>query len=561
MTVTPGRAPSSGSATAAPVRPSDASSGPSAASAGGPELYTRQSSGLVRSISLSSSIYMNLTTIGLIFAILVITATPTGFPHSDPVLMAVLTTVVCLGPALLYGVWTAIAPRSGADYVWNSRAFHPWVGFAANFAAVSWFILGNGFLAWDVATDGLPTAFYMIGHAFHSSTIIGWGTTVSGKNWAFAIGILVLVLSAVACGLGMRRTVRLMVILLGLTVAGVVLSLFILLFNSHSDFVHAVARNGGNYNAVIAAAAKSGYHTGHYSLGVTLLSMPPLYLALGYSVASAYAGGELRTARTTGLWGPIGAVIIAGLLIIVTFAAASSTIGFPFIGAATTLSNAGSKAYPFAHGANYFFFVSLLTTSKVWSLILGIAYIAAPLSALLVTALYTTRAVFAWSFDRILPDRLAGVDMRTGAPIPALIYVTVLALIYLVFIRLFTTTTLQFLGSVVIGSSFAFMFAALGAMILPFIKRGRSLYESSPFRGSIAGIPVLSLVGAWAFVIYTFMFISSLTQDPVGANSAKGLIAQAIVLAIAVAIFPISRWLNRRRGVNLGLLGKELPPE
>ena len=168
----------------------------------------------MRSISLSSSIYLNLTTIGLIFAILVITATPTGFPKSDPVLMAILTTFFCLGPALLYGVWTATAPRSGADYVWNSRAFHPWVGFAANFAAVSWFILGNGFLAWDVATDALPTAFYIVGNAFHSSTIIGWGTTVSGKNWAFAIGIVVLVLSAVGCGLGMRRTVRVMTMLL-----------------------------------------------------------------------------------------------------------------------------------------------------------------------------------------------------------------------------------------------------------------------------------------------------------------------------------------------------------
>ena len=105
------------------------------------------------------------------------------------------------------------------------------------------------------------------------------------------------------------------------------------------------------------------------------------------------------------------------------------------------------------------------------------------------------------------------------------------------------------------------MFAALGAIILPFIKRGRSLYESSPFRGSIAGIPVLSVIGAVAFVVYAFMFVASLTQDPVGANTTKGLIAQAIVLAVAIAIFPISSMLNRRRGVNLGLLGKELPPE
>ena len=58
----------------------------SAPGSDGGGFFTRQSSGLVRGISLSSSVVLNLSFIGLVQAILAATFIPASFPGASPVL-------------------------------------------------------------------------------------------------------------------------------------------------------------------------------------------------------------------------------------------------------------------------------------------------------------------------------------------------------------------------------------------------------------------------------------------------------------------------------------------
>lgn len=532
---------------------------PSGGTAGG--LYTRQSSGLIRSVSWTKSVLLNVTNIGVIFGILTITQVPAAFPAANPVLMAVITSVVCLLPAILYGMWTAIVPRSGADYVWNSRVFSPVVGFSASFLAVIWFVLVNGYLAYIMGADAIPTALRMYGDAVGSASIADFGDKLTGPNATFVIGTLSLLLGLGVAALGMRRAATVIAWILALELLGLLVAIIILVAHSGADFRAAVGAHGTPYADYLRQAQDAGYQQQGYRLWPTLLSMPPLYLGIGYAVAGAYAGGELRGARKTAVWGPPVAVVIAGVAIVGSFMAASSTMGFRFIGSATYLFNEGNAAYALPTGANYFGFVSLLNASPVVAAVLGIAYILAPLASICVVSLYCTRSVFSWSFDRILPDKLATVNPRNGVPMAALVFVFFVGFAYLLTIRIFGTTTLETLGATVVGSSFAFMLAAIGAIVLPFLRRTRAIYEMSPFRGKVFGIPTLSLVGAGALVVYVFMFVAALTQDAIGANTTKALVAQVIVLVLALLIYPLSSVVNKRRGVNLQLLGRELPPD
>lgn len=526
-------------------------------------IYTRQSSGLIRSVSWTKSVLLNVTNIGVIFGILTITQVPAAFPDADPVLMAIITTLVCLLPALLYGMWTAIIPRSGADYVWNSRVFSPIVGFSTSFLAVIWFVLVNGYLAYLLGSESIPTAMQIFGAATDNPGLAEFGTSLTDPNVTFVIGALALLFGLGVAALGMRRGATVILVILAVELIGLVVGVAVLLAHTQADFQSAVSAYGTAYDSYLTQANSAGYgaSTSGYTLAATLLAMPPLYLGLGYAVAGSYAGGELRGARKSGMWGPAVAVIIAGVAIVGSFMAASHTLGFKFVGAATFLFNNGSAAYTLPAGANYFSFVSLLNDSPVVAAILGITYIFAPLASICVVSLYCTRSVFAWSFDRILPDKLATVNPRTGVPVPALVFVFLVGLVYLLAIRIFGTTTLETLGATVAGSSVAFMLAALGAVVLPFWRRTRSIYELSPFRGKFLGIPILSIVGAAAFIVYAFMFIAALTQDAIGANNPRALIAQAIVLGLALLVFPLSSFFNKRRGVDLRLLGKELPPD
>ncbi len=100
-----------------------------------------------------------------------------------------------------------------------------------------------------------------------------------------------------------------------------------------------------------------------------------------------------------------------------------------------------------------------------------------------------TRALFAWSFDGLLPSKVAEVNERTGVPIAAItitfigiVVATVWAVWSSSFNTVLATTTLMLIVPM--------MFVGLSATLLPFTKP--DLWQASPIRGRFLGIPVLS---------------------------------------------------------------------
>ena len=119
--------------------------------------FTRQSSGLVRGISLSSSVILNLSFIGVVQAVLAITLIPSSFPGASPVLAVVICAVAMLAPYLMYGLFTRLMPRSGGDYVFVSRALGPWAGLAASVNVTLWYVAAIAYLTFLIPTAALPT--------------------------------------------------------------------------------------------------------------------------------------------------------------------------------------------------------------------------------------------------------------------------------------------------------------------------------------------------------------------------------------------------------------------
>lgn len=525
-----------------------------------PSLYERKATGLVRSISLRSSVYFNVTTVGVMWSVLALTQIAGAFPLANPLITSIIACVVCLFPVLLYGVFTAAIPRSGGDYVWVGRTFRPWLGLTVNVNATIWFVLANGFLAYLVANNALPTAFTTLGTAFHSSTIASWATTISSKGWTFVIGTAVLVACGLlAAGVSMRRAMTVNAVFFFVTMLGLVVAIVALLFSGRTTFISGVTHAGGNYLGIIGAGEKSGFGTGKYSLWSSLLAIPPLYLALAYTVAGAYTGGEVRTPRKTGILGPLIASVMVGILVIVAFGLAGQVMGFRFISSASFLSATGAPSYRLGQGASFFYFVTLATHSRIILTILAVGYFAAPISTILATALFATRNLFAWSFDRMLPTKVSEVNPRTRTPVIAPVIITAVSTIYLVFLVWGSPTFSTAFGAIILGTTISFMVTAVTAIAFPF--RRRSLYSSSSVRGSIGGVPTIALVGALALIVYAFVFYALVSQDALGVNNATGFIATGIVVALALVFYPLAYLANKRRGVDLALFGRELPPE
>ena len=87
-----------------------------------PQVFTRRASGLVRVMSPYSAFVYNILTMGIIFPWVFMQA-PTAFQGSNLVLAILFAFVFELPIAMAY-VWLATAlPRSGGDYVFQSRVF------------------------------------------------------------------------------------------------------------------------------------------------------------------------------------------------------------------------------------------------------------------------------------------------------------------------------------------------------------------------------------------------------------------------------------------------------
>ena len=137
--------------------------------------------------------------------------------------------------------------------------------------------------------------------------------------------------------------------------------------------------------------------------------------------------------------------------------------------------------------------------------------------------------------------------------------VLVATLIYLALIVYGSSKFLEIFFTAGMAELLTFMVVALCAIWFPW--RRKALYAASPVKRSIAGIPVLAIVGLAALAVYVLFFYPLATNDTLGANTTTGWVATGIIAGIGILIYPISYVINRARGVDLSLAYKELPPE
>jgi amino acid transporter len=328
-----------------------------------------------------------------------------------------------------------------------------------------------------------------------------------------------------------------------------------MLFNGRDDFVDAVTAFGGNYDDIVAAGALD---TG-FKLSDTLLATTLAFFSLGFGIATAYTGGELRSSQQTAVRGMVYALAIAALAMIVTFALAASVLGNDFLGSATVLAGAGDEAYPFGVGSNLFFFVAMLSDSTFIAALLGIAFVSAAAALCVPVFLIASRSIFAWSFDRLVPDGLSKVNPQTRSPLRANVLVLVVAFAYLALMVFGSADFTTILFTQVLGLLGTFMLVALAGALLPF--RRRDLYELGGDTRQVLGVPVLTVVSVIAFAIYAFFTVVLATEDVLAANSSVGIKALIVIAVVSLLAYPLSYFLNRSRGVDLSLANKTLPPE
>lgn len=544
-----------------------------------PEVFVRKSSGLVRVMSARSAFVYNVLTMGLIFPWTYLWA-PGALPGGQLVWGILLAMVLEIPIALAY-VWLSTAlPRSGGDYVFQSRVLGGGIGFTLVFSGfVIWILQWVALSGWLLSSLGFAPLFLGLGAATGSSTLIelsSWFTTGTGIVVTSVANALVAMLILTS---GFKNYVRLqrvmwiaillsfgtMLVVLATTVASEV--------PGKLDAFSAAIGGSGTFTAdAIAAAQGAGVDLNPpFSLLATLLIAPIAWTSLQWATYSAQQNGEIKSAGSfkDQLFIIVGSLVLTGILLAVLAFFLERAVGTEFL---------------YVAGAGYWSLVgeASLAGSYLWPNIIATAIANNPIITIIIATGFIlnahqivhncyigmTRVMVAMSLDRLLPEMVSRVSDRLHTPVNAHV-IYFLASLPVIFLYSNysvddgaggqTTWTSLTLG-VTFACGYVFVGTAIAGALLPF--RAKALYEASPGAAyKFMGIPLVTIVGTLGAIAGGYFIFLFLTNSTLGLTSDLAYKVVAGVLVFSLGWYLVTYFVRRSAGINVNYAFKEIPPE
>lgn len=533
----------------------------------GPGVFLRRSTGLVREVSLIDALLMN--SIGMnvgIGAVFLFLQAQSFFPAGSMIAAVVIGTVLMAFTLLwVYSEFSAAMPRSGGDYVFVSRALHPFLGWLMAWSQGIWLIFfWIGFNAWFALTFAIPVSLQAIGGVTGASVLNDIATTITQPVWVFVLGSLINVAFGALLifgGQGYWRWQKFAFLFAG----GSILISAILLITSGSHVPAAwdvfVGKFGGlKFAEVIPAATAAGYTlpsaSGGFDLTATLLMLPWVFFVVGYAQGSAQIGGEVKQAPRNQYIAMVGGVLINGAVLAILVWLFTSAVGIDWMGAlgAVPADKLGMTVLP---GFN--FIASLLTESPILLAIIGIGFVMWAVNGTPLSELQATRYMLAWSLDRMVPSRLGDVSDKYHTPVKAIVFATITGEVAL--LALIVIPQASLLGALV-AQLLAFIIVSLAGVVFPY--RLPDVWRSAGGR-RVLGVPTVTLAGLGGVVVLgtiMVMFVTNQTLNGAfGVTRDISLIVMSTVVGLGILWYIGARMYNRSRGFDISLAYREIPPE
>jgi basic amino acid/polyamine antiporter, APA family len=537
-------------------------------------VFLRQSSGVVRAMSPRDGMYFGyLSAAGLYGVTLFFFLGPGEFPGGSVLVACLLNLLIGLFIFGAYAMLGSAMPRSGGDYVYQSRLLSPVVGFTATFAGLAFWQFFYAFLAAStIVTGGLVPLLSGIGAMTGDH---GW---ISASNWLanshveLAFTIVFLLISAVIMIRGMRLYLGIQkYFMIAFTMLAIVIIAIGWLVVSHSTFVahfnkfeHAVG--GLSATQVVSKAAALGYHQ-HvpFSWGNTL-ALTAL-LGIGSYLSCMWQTellGEMKSARNLGrlFASMMGAAVLLTITYLIAFVWTYAYVGQPLMGSFSFLAFGHSTVlgggWAF-RGVQSFFLIP--TLNVVLAILIFLGFLGPISQSMFNTTLASSRIYLSQSFDRVLPAWMGQVNKR-GAPANAIWFGTAIS-IALAVVFLFRPSLTEALAAGYMFLTLGLMWSLLGAIVFPY--RMKETYEASPAsRFKVGSIPLISILGVVGFAFMIFTVVEFLTQSAFGILSGTAAVswitAGVLVAATLVYYFVISA-VRKRAGIDLRWAFQTVPPE
>ena len=534
----------------------------------------RTTSGMVRQLSWWDGFLSNTGTMNLFWIAYSFMWAIGLFPGSSLIGALIVTTILLMPHIIIYTQFAAAMPRSGGDYVFNSRTLTPSIGFAVNFSMVVWNMFWMGYTAYQFATAGIATTASLLGQVFASNSLINFGSAISTTpSLALGIGAITIIVVGALALWGNKPFFRTMTVAFLIGLLGVVTMAIVLLLSNNKEFVDAFSKfaftstNVPNYyDAVMKVAADT---FGFVNSSPKFFSLPTLivmlfaFQPLGFCVWSSYLSGEIKNANSAKVHAGAmaGSLLFTGISLIIVGALLTRVLGYNFLGAAG-LYYANFAGLEGGIINNAYFFVALLTRSPIIQLIIGLSLMAWTFLYIQPSLAMVSRCFFAWSIDGLAPKALKHVSRRSHVPDVSIIVACLIAIAFLAkFCWPGQIFSIYGANAFVGGGTITFAVVAISAIIFPFSKKTKRLYELSPAQYKIGNFPLMSLFGIISLVFMTFITFLFFWRAELGVLTVPSTVFIVLLYVVGFIWYFVALSINKAKGVDTAKVLGEIPQD
>lgn len=535
-----------------------------------PEVFTRKASGLVRVMSPFSAFVYNILTMGLIFPWTYLWA-PGALPGGKLVWGILLAMAIEIPIALVY-VWLSTAlPRSGGDYVFQSRVFGGGVAFTVVMSGyVIWILQWVALSGWLLSYLGFAPLFLGLGAFTGNAGMTNLGLWFTSSTGIIITSILNAFVALMILISGFKNYVRFQSVMIVGTLLAFVTMLVVLFTGNPASSVakldsFALAISGvSNFvqtarDATVAAGIDLNPP---FSLIATLLVAPIAWTSLQWATYSAQQNGEIKNARSfrDQLFIIVGSLIFTGILLAILAAALEKAVGTEFL---------------YIAGAGYWSLIGEATISGfwLWPNIIAVALSASPIVVIIIGLGYIlnshqivhncyigmTRVMVAMSLDRLLPEWVSKVDDKRHTPANAHWAYFIASIPVILLYNLYPGWVGLTLG-VTFACGYVFVLTCLAGALLPY--RAKDVYESSPGAAyKLGGIPLVTVLGVIGFILGTVFLLMFMFDSRLGLTSPLAYQIVFGVLAVSAIWYFFAKNAQKSKGINVDYAFKEIPPE
>ena len=562
----------------------------------GSKLFVRQSSGLVREVSVTNALFFNAaafmgTGVGWYATLYTLAFVPigvAGFTTYGWAALIVGAAAIFLG--LIFASLTSVMPRSGGDYVFTSRFIPkagPFIGWVESFTLV---LASLAIVAFEIPV--VLRTFQI------SGLIIGVGTGSSffqkASNWYAQNGAITgwpgfiasMVVLALIFWVVVQPTRRLHKIVTALAAVSIGSAVLLFLFGvpslNHADFVANLPKYAGGitYDQLVQGARDGGVLGNGvqifnslfpFVMGIVLLN----YIGFQYT---AYIAGEVRGNIRRGvmiaLMGALGVAVLTNSVFVDVLA---RKLGVPGQLGWGVMFWSGDAHTPFGQ-PNTIPLAASIANPGLWPvwLLVSLGGVISPFVLCPAYIAFISRVSLAWSLDRQVPEWFGEVNERLRAPINSIL--TSLGIVGVLMVlmnfpilpdslappegKLNLVATLWFS---IFMAALTWMMPAVNAIVAPFTRK--DLLRAAPWRQWLPLFGVIWL--AFTAIIYWFAGVKPVA-DFVGRAAGEsglayfnrtGLSFTIGAFAVAIVIYIVQTIRNRAAGVDLAMMYQEIPPE